>query len=113
MINAYSPFLDEFGADEYDLEKRYDATSDEFRIPIQLTSRTTSLSTDAIGVVTPSDRELGAASAAANEAATLTVDFREVRGLPRTDDVTVAWLAVSRNESAAPSCPPTTSWRWT
>lgn len=99
VINAYSPFFDEFGADEYDLEERYDATSDELRIPIQLTSRTTSLATDAIGVVTPSDRELGTASAAANEAATLTVDFGEVRGLPRTDDVTVAWLAVSRNES--------------
>ena len=99
VINSYSPFLDEFGAHEYDLEHRYDGTEDELRVPIQLTSRTTSLATDSFAVYTPTDTVLGTATAKANEAATTTVDFGTVPGLPAVDGLPVGWIAIARNAS--------------
>lgn len=99
VINAYSPFFNEFGAEEYDLEKRYEAESDEFRVPLQLSSRSTSFSTDAVGVIVPTDEVLGTAKAKAGEAATVTVDFAKVAGLPQIDGLSVAWVAVAKNAS--------------
>lgn len=99
VINSYSPFLDEFGTDEYDGRNRYNGSEDELRVPIQLTSRTTSLATDDIAVVMPTDQVLGTDTAAANEAATLDVDFATVEGLPQQDDLTVGWIAIARNET--------------
>ena len=100
VINAYSPFFDEFGAEQYDKEKRYDGRSDELRVPLQLSSRTTSLATDTFQVITPTEHELGKAKAKTNEAATLDVDFSDAKlGLPQEDGVPVAWIAVARNAS--------------
>ena len=100
VINAYSPFFDEFGAEKYDKEKRYDGRSDELRVPLQLSSRTTSLATDTFQVITPTQHELGKAKAKVNEAATLDVDFSDAKfGLPLEDGVPVAWIAVARNAS--------------
>lgn len=100
VINAYSPFFNEFGAEQYDKEKRYDGRSDELRVPLQLSSRTTSLATDTFQVITPTEHELGKANAKTNEAATLDVDFSDAKfGLPLEDGVPVAWIAVARNAS--------------
>lgn len=100
VINAYSPFFDEFGAEQYDKEERYDGRSDELRVPLQLSSRTTSLATDTFQVITPTEHELGKAKAKVNEAATLDVDFSDPAfGLPLEDGVPVAWIAVARNAS--------------
>lgn len=100
VINAYSPFFNEFGAEQYDLEKRYDGRSDELRVPLQLSSRTTSLATDTFQVITPTEHVLGTAKADVNKVATLDVDFSNpAYGLPLEDGVQVAWMAVARNAS--------------
>lgn len=100
VINAYSPFFDEFGAEQYDLEHRYDGRSDELRVPLQLSSRTTSLATDTIQVITPTTQVLGTAKAKANEPAMIAVDFSDdALGLPKEHGVAVAWMAVARNAS--------------
>jgi hypothetical protein len=52
-VDTYSPLLDEFGAGEYDDRHRYDGTEDNMVLPIDLTSRTTSFSTDSVAVYVP------------------------------------------------------------
>ena len=47
-VDTYSPFLDDFGATEYDGRDRYDGTEDDFRLPIQLQHRSTSFVTDSL-----------------------------------------------------------------
>ncbi|OLT54319.1 hypothetical protein [Cellulosimicrobium sp. CUA-896] len=47
IVDTYSPWLENFGATEYDDEGRYDGREDDFTVPVDLTSRTTTLSTDA------------------------------------------------------------------
>lgn len=60
-VDTYSPFLDDFGATEYDGRDRYDGTEDDFRIPVQLQNRSTSFVSDTLalgpsGDVSPRDR---------------------------------------------------------
>lgn len=60
-VDTYSPFLDDFGATEYDGRHRYDGTEDDFRLPIQLQHRSTSFVTDSlvlepVGEVSPRGR---------------------------------------------------------
>src|SRR5699024_7839435 len=59
VIDTYSPFLDNFNATEYDLEQRYDGTEDDLVVPIELNTRSTSIQTDAMPVLSPTDEVLG------------------------------------------------------
>ncbi|MEU9336687.1 metallophosphoesterase [Streptomyces sp. NPDC048290] len=54
-VDTYSPLLDEFGATEYDADHRYDGTEDNMVLPIDLTTRTTSFSTDSLALYDPVD----------------------------------------------------------
>lgn len=49
-VDTYSPFLDDFGATEYDGRGRYDGTEDDFKIPVQLQHRSTSFVTDSLEI---------------------------------------------------------------
>lgn len=52
-VDTYSPLLDDFGATEYDTDHRYDGTEDNMVLPIDLSSRTTSFTTDALALYDP------------------------------------------------------------
>lgn len=62
-VDTYSPLLDNFGATEYDDRERYDGTEDDFRLPIQLETRTTSFATDGLVLLAPTDEVIGEAVA--------------------------------------------------
>lgn len=62
-IDTYSPLLQDFGATEFDDETRYNGTEDELRLPIQLQSRQTSFTTDAVMSLAPTDEVIGEATA--------------------------------------------------
>lgn len=73
-VDTYSPFIDDFGAGEYDLRNRYDGREDDFRVPVQLTSRTTSFSTDGLLSVTPTGTQVGTATVGSGKQARVTWD---------------------------------------
>lgn len=52
-VDTYSPFLDEYGNYPNDDLKRYNASSENFTVPVDLTSRRTSFSTDSLVLSTP------------------------------------------------------------
>ncbi|MEV0157004.1 LamG-like jellyroll fold domain-containing protein [Micromonospora sp. NPDC050686] len=58
-VDTYSPMLDNFGATEYDDRKRYNGAEDNMVLPIDLSSRKTSFSTDGLVLVTPTDTVIG------------------------------------------------------
>ncbi|TRY18647.1 hypothetical protein FOJ82_05860 [Tessaracoccus rhinocerotis] len=74
VIDTYSPFLDNFNATEYDLEQRYDGTEDDLVVPIELNTRSTSIQTDAMLVLSPTDEVLGTDEGPADERLSTTVD---------------------------------------
>lgn len=89
-VDSYSPFLDEFGPTKYDPLNRYNGAEENFTVPIDLTSRTTSFQSKALTVVTPNGREIGSATVDSGRPAMVTWG-----GL--VDGVTYAWSATSRN----------------
>ncbi|MDM4762276.1 Ig-like domain repeat protein [Galbitalea sp. SE-J8] len=89
-VDSYSPVLDRFGPTIYDPLSRYNGAEENFTVPIDLTSRTTSFSTDALTVVTPTTTVIGTATARSGWPATVTWS-----GLTR--GTTYAWTATSRN----------------
>ncbi|GAA1711558.1 hypothetical protein GCM10009809_04770 [Isoptericola hypogeus] len=72
-VDTYSPFLDDFGADEWDPEARYDSTADNMVLPVDLTTRTTSLVTDSLAVYAPT-RVIGSATVASGDVASVRWD---------------------------------------
>jgi predicted MPP superfamily phosphohydrolase len=52
-VDTYSPFLDEFGATEYDANQRYDGREDTMVLPVDLTTRRTRFATDSLAVYAP------------------------------------------------------------
>ncbi|NPC98090.1 LamG-like jellyroll fold domain-containing protein [Nocardioides sp. zg-DK7169] len=58
-VDTYSALLDDFGATEYDDRSRYNGKEDDFRLPVQLETRTTSFATDAVTVIEPTDEVIG------------------------------------------------------
>ncbi len=61
-IDTYSPFLDNFGATEYDIRQdgsqtkpRYNGSEDNLTLPVDLTTRKTSFSTDSLAAYVPTD----------------------------------------------------------
>ncbi|WP_454044355.1 hypothetical protein [Cellulosimicrobium sp. Marseille-Q8652] len=73
IVDTYSPWLSDFGATEYDDEQRYDGREDDFTVPVDLTSRTTTLSTDAVSLFGQAE-EIGSATVTSGEVATVTWD---------------------------------------
>ncbi|MEK8227254.1 hypothetical protein NKG05_15960 [Oerskovia sp. M15] len=72
VVDTYSPWLDNFGATEYDTSDRYNGTEDNFTVPIELATRTTSLQTDAVTVFSPTDEVIGRATVPSGEIASVT-----------------------------------------
>ena len=72
-VDTYSPFLDDFGADEWDPDARYDSTADNMVLPVDLTTRTTSFSTDSLAVYAPT-RVVGTTAVASGEVASVRWD---------------------------------------
>jgi hypothetical protein len=54
-VDTYSPLLDDFGATEYDTNRRYNGLEDNMVLPVDLTSRTTTLVTDSVALFAPTD----------------------------------------------------------
>lgn len=92
-VDTYSPFLDNFGATEYDDRKRYNGTEDDFKMPIQLQTRATSFSSDALVVLEPTDEVIGTETTRSGWPATITWDGLEV-------GETYAWQASSRDAAS-------------
>lgn len=89
-IDTYSPMLDNFGATEYDDRKRYNGAEDNLKLPVDLSSRSTSFVTDGLSVVTPGDTVIGEDTARSGWAASVTWS-----GLVKGQ--AYAWTATSRN----------------
>lgn len=97
-VDTYSPFLENFGATEYDDRFRYDGTEDDFKMPIQLQTRTTSFSTDALVVLDPSDRVIGTDTARSGWPAQVTWSDLE-------EGATYAWQAISTDAVSGDELP--------
>lgn len=76
-IDAYSPLLDNFGATEYDIRQdgsqtrpRYNGAEDNLTLPVDLTTRKTSFSTDSLAAYVPTE-VIGSDHVAANETASV------------------------------------------
>lgn len=94
-VDTYSPFLDNFGATEYDPRHRYDGQEDDFTLPIQLNTRSTSFTTSGALLTSATDREIGTVVADSGWPATVVWD-----GLK--PDTQYSWYAVSYPEGATP-----------
>lgn len=77
-IDTYSPFLGNFGATEYDVRQdgsqtkpRYNGAEDNLTLPVDLTTRKTSFSTDSLAAYVPTG-VIGTDSVTANGTATVT-----------------------------------------
>jgi hypothetical protein len=88
-IDTYSPLLGEFGATEYDGLGRYDGSADDTVVPIDLTSRTTTLATDSLAVYVP-HREIGSSKVASG--GTATVEWDRLKR-----DTAYAWVVTARS----------------
>lgn len=91
-IDTYSPHFDDFGATEYDDRKRYNGAEDNLVLPVDLTTRTTTFSTDGLTVVTPTEELIGVDTARSGWPATV-----EWSGLAEGE--VYAWTAESRTAS--------------
>ncbi|WP_175477248.1 LamG-like jellyroll fold domain-containing protein [Ruania alba] len=104
-VDTYSPFLDDFGATEYDHGSspkttpepidRYNGAEDNLTVPVNLTTRQTSFATDGLAVAAPTENVIGTQTVASGFPATVTWS-----GL--TEGQRYAWIAVSR-EAAEPT----------
>src|SRR5699024_4568396 len=80
-VDTYSPFLDEFGATPYDHGnspkdtpdpiERYNGAEDNLTVPVDLSTRTTSFTTDGLSVATPTDTIIGTDTVPSGEPATV------------------------------------------
>jgi len=76
IVDTYSPWLGNFGATEYDDRARYNGLEDDFTVPVDLTTRTTSLATDAVSLYAPAE-EIGTVTVPSGEVASVTWDGLE------------------------------------
>lgn len=89
-VDTYSPFLNNFGATEYDDRRRYNGMEDDTRLPIQLETRRTSVATDSLVVVEPTDTVIGTDTARSGWPTSVTWSGLEAGR-------TYGWYAVSRD----------------
>jgi hypothetical protein len=73
-VNTYSPYLDNHNAEEFDTStgRDYLDSADEFAVPLDVPSRTTGLSTDAIGVAVRTTTVIGSVTVASGDTASVT-----------------------------------------
>jgi len=93
-VDTYSPFLNNFGATEYDGSGRYNGAEDNFVVPIDLPTRTTTVVTDGLSVVTPTDAVIGISTVSSGWPAS-------VRWTGLEQDRLYAWTATSSDPSGA------------
>lgn len=89
IVDTYSPLLDDFGATEFDTDRRYNGQEDNMVLPVDLTSRTTRFTTDSIGLYNPV-AVVGETVVASGEVASVT--WRGLR--PGT---AYAWIVTARS----------------
>jgi hypothetical protein len=87
-VDTFSPLLGEFGATEYDEDRRYNGLEDNMVLPVDLTSRTTSFSTESVVLYDPV-HEIGHDTVASGEVAS-------VRWTGLKPDRTYAWFVTAR-----------------
>ena len=92
-VNTYSPVLGDHNADDYDTsgDRDYLPSADEFRVPVDLASRTTSFGTDAVGLAIRTNQVIGVDDVASGELATATWPGLE-------PDSRYAWYARSADD---------------
>lgn len=95
-VNTYSPVLDDHNAYEYDTQagRNYTPSADEFVVPVDLASRTTTFSTNALTLALRTDQVIGTTSIGSGEIATVTWE-----GLRRR--TTYAWYARAVDDTGA------------
>lgn len=91
-VDTYSPFLDNYGATEYDPNNSFNGAEDNFTVPVALSSRTTRFETDALTLITPTDDVIGEETVSSGSPASV-----EWTGL--TEGEFYAWTATSRTSS--------------
>ncbi|MGW4791083.1 metallophosphoesterase [Nonomuraea sp. NPDC004297] len=89
IVDTYSPLLDEFGATEYDPLRRYNGLEDNMVLPVDLTTRTTTLRTDSLAIYKPT-RVIGRDKVASGQVASVRWDRLK-------DDTAYAWLVTARS----------------
>ncbi|WP_430645179.1 metallophosphoesterase [Agromyces sp. GXS1127] len=94
-VDTYSPLLDEFGATEYDDRHRYDGSEDETVLPVDLTSRVTTLRTDSLAVFVPS-AVIGETTVASGEIAS--VEWTRLKA-----DTAYAWIVTATSAGGGTS----------
>ncbi|WP_234661028.1 metallophosphoesterase [Agromyces marinus] len=94
-VDTYSPLLDEFGATEYDDRHRYDGSEDETVLPVDLTSRVTTLRTDSLAVFVPS-AVVGESTVASGEVAS--VEWTRLKA-----DTAYAWIVTASSAGGGTS----------
>jgi hypothetical protein len=97
-IDTYSPLLGEFGATEYDTEHRYNGLEDNMVLPVDLTSRTTSFSTESVVLYDPM-YEIGRDTVSSGEVAS-------VRWTGLKPDRTYAWFVTARTSGGGTTTAP-------
>ncbi|MFC7582849.1 metallophosphoesterase [Nonomuraea antimicrobica] len=88
-VDTYSPLLNEFGATEYDPLRRYNGLEDNMVLPVDLTSRTTTLQTDSLALYKPT-RTIGKSTVASGQVASVKWDRLK-------DDTAYAWFVTARS----------------
>ncbi|GAA2206509.1 hypothetical protein GCM10009850_019670 [Nonomuraea monospora] len=89
IVDTFSPLLNEFGATEYDPLRRYNGLEDNMVLPVDLSSRTTSLQTDSLAVYKPT-RVIGRDRVASGQVASVKWDRLK-------DDTAYAWFVTARS----------------
>lgn len=97
-IDTYSPLLGEFGATEYDTEHRYNGLEDNMVLPVDLTSRTTSFTTESVVLYDPVHR-IGSDTVSSGEVAS-------VRWTGLKPDRTYAWFVTARTSGGGTTTAP-------
>ena len=97
-VDTYSALLDNFGATEYDDGQRYNGQEDDFKLPVQLETRTTSFATDSVTVVEPTDEVIGTDTARSGWPAEVVWE-----GLSAGE--TYAWYATSADAASGEELP--------
>lgn len=88
-VDTYSPLLDNFGATEFDPLGRYDGREDNMVLPVDLTTRTTTFSTDSLALYEPT-RIIGKSKVGSGEVAS-------VRWNQLKPDTAYAWFVTARS----------------
>lgn len=98
VVDTFSPFLENFGAHEYDTRKRYAGPEDDTTLPIQLETRRTSFNTDGLVLIGRTDEVIGEDTARSGWPA-------EVTWSGLTAGQPYAWYSVSRDAASGAELP--------